>query len=558
MKKVFGIFIIGCICLLPFNIKAMTKTETVYSILNYDGTVKKTTINTKLTNLEKGDITDYTNLENIKNINGNQKFTKDSTKLTWKSTGKDIYYQGILNDNLPIKVNIKYYLNGEEIKPNKLKGKSGSIKIIFSLTNSDYNYDYGVKVPYVVNLTSILNDKNISNINITNGKTVSMDGKTITTAIAAPGLYESTNIDEFNSLDSITLTYDTTKYEQTDFYFVITPKLLSNLDLKSLDQVNTKLSDLNKLNEGTNTLKEGANTLYNGEVEFNDGLNKLNEGIKSALNGSKEITNGLQMINEKTSSISALTELIDKLYETYNNNINLLQGIESGQTEGELKEGIINATNEKSNLETTLSNVNAYIAELEQGEAAGVLTDEQLEQLNTLRYQKAQLEAGIQQYEQGIAEAQANLAMLPVAKYKILGANEVITQVLCGILKTDDISNINEENITLFKTNISKLVGGINSLYNGSNTLSNGLQELYNGSNKLVDGNKRIEEGTKSLSEGIEKLQSEGISKIVNLGSKVKSYTSKINNYTKASKCYSGYASNNSDNTIFIYKLAKS
>ena len=557
MKKIYIIIII-CLSFLPFNINAMTKTETVYSILNNDGSVKKTTINTKLTNLEKGDITDYTNLENIKNINGNQEFTKDSTKLTWKSTGKDIYYQGILNDNLPIKVNVKYYLNGEEIKPNKLKGKSGSIKIIFSLTNSDYNYDYGVKVPYVVNLTSILSNKNASNINITNGKTVSMEGKTICTAIASPGLYESTNIDEFNSLDSITLTYDTTKYEQTDFYFVITPKLLSDLDLKSLDKVNTKLSDLNKLNEGTNALKEGSNTLYNGEVEFNDGLNKLNEGINSALNGSKEITNGLQIINNNTTSISSLTTMIDRLYETYNNNLNLLQGIESGQTETELKEGIINATNEKTNLETTLSNINAHIAELEQGEAAGLLNEEQLEQLNNLRYQKEQVEAGIQKYEEGIAEAQANLAMLPVAKYKILGANEVITQVLCGILNTSDISNINDETITMFKNNISKLVGGINTLYNGSNTLSNGLQELYDGSNKLVEGNKRIEEGTKSLSEGIEKLQNEGISKIVNLGSKVKSYTYKINNYTKASKNYSGYASNNADNTIFIYKISKS
>ena len=554
MKRVYILFLV--LCFIPLNISAMTKTETVYSTLDYDGSVKKTIINTKLSSIDKGDIIDYSNLDNIKNLNGNEKFSRESSKITWKSTGKDIYYQGILNDNLPINVNVKYYLNDNEVNPNKIIGKSGTIKVEFILDNKDYNYDYQMYVPYVVDITGSFDNKNNSNYNVTNGKIVSLGEKTICTAIAAPGLYESTKIDEFNGLDKVVLTYDTNKFEKEEFYFVITPKLLSNVDLDLLDNVNSKVGSISTLNNGVKQLVDGSSELYKGNIDFNEGLSKLNTGIKSALDGSYEITNGLSQVREGTNSFSSLTTLVDKLYETYNNNLTLLQGIESGLTEQQLREGIESATTEKTKLENTLIQVNAGISQLEQGESLGVLTEDQINQLNTLRYQKGQLEEGIQKYEQGIADAQNNLAILPAAKYKILGANEVISQVLCGILGVDDMSYVTDETISIFKENIYKLVGGVNSLYEGSNQLNNGLQELYKGSNQLVDGSKKIENGTKSLNEGLNKLNDEGISKLNELANKVSVYSNKVKGLSKLSKNYSGFASNNSDNTIFIYKLS--
>ena len=551
MKKFYILFIF-CFCLIPLNIRAMSKTETVYSTLDYDGTVKKTTINTKLSNIDKGDIVDYSRLDNIRNLNGNEKFSRESSKITWKSTGKDIYYQGVVNDSLPIKVSVRYYLNGEEIDPNKIKGKSGSIKIVFNLENTDYNYDYNMYVPYVVDITGTFNNKNNSNFYVSNGKSVSLGEKTVCTAIAAPGLYENTRISELSGLDRVEITYDTTKYEKNEFHFVITPKLLSKVDLNKLDEVDSKLSNVNALSDGTNQLVSGSSELHNGMIQFDEGLTALNEGLKSALEGSGELTNGLYEVNRGTNSLSSLTVLVDRLYETYKSNLQLLEGIESGATEQQLITGINKATDEKTELENNLLQVNAGILQLEQ---LGELDEEQTIQLNTLRYQKEQLEAGIHQYENGIAEAQANLAMLPGAKYKILGANEVISQVLCGILGVEDMSYVNDDVIAMFKENIYKLVGGVNSLYEGSGKLNSGLQELYNGSSKLVEGSKKLENGTSTLNEGLDKLNREGISKIVDLSNQVSNYSSKIKVLSELSKDYSGYASDNSNNTLFIYKL---
>ena len=70
-KIIYGLFALAIIN--PFQTLAMTKTETIYSNLNYDGSVSKTIINTHLSNLNKGEVVDYSNLDNIKNLNGNEK-----------------------------------------------------------------------------------------------------------------------------------------------------------------------------------------------------------------------------------------------------------------------------------------------------------------------------------------------------------------------------------------------------------------------------------------------------------------------------------------------------
>ena len=109
MKKITKVIVSQILMLpiiLPLNTFAMNKTETIYSTLNYDGSISKTTISTRLSELKKGEVDDYTYLESIKNINGNEKFTRESSKVTWKSTGKDIYYQGKINNELPKKASI--------------------------------------------------------------------------------------------------------------------------------------------------------------------------------------------------------------------------------------------------------------------------------------------------------------------------------------------------------------------------------------------------------------------------------------------------------------------
>ena len=554
--KGISILVINSMLLVPTNTFAFTKTETIYSNLNSSGEVKKTNYSVGLTNLDKGDIIDYTKLDEIKNVNGEEKFSRESEKITWKSTGKDIYYKGLLNDNLPITVNAKYYLNGEEKTIKDMIGKSGSIKMIFNFKNNSYDYNSGMYTPFVVSTVSIINGKDNSNVNVSSGKVITTGNKNIVTGISAPGLYESTNIYELRNMDEITITYDTNKFSMNDIYFVITPKLLEEVDL-DLSKVNNITSSLNTLQEGVNKLENGSNTIVEGQNNFNNGLIELNKGLEEATKGSEQLYNGLLQINENTNQISSLNTLVDTLYNTYKSNNELLNNINNGTTSEQLQEGIKNATIEKTNLENKLNEVNTGIAMLEQASTMGVITDEQQIQLETLKSQKTQIELGITKYSEGIAEAENNLKSLPLAVAKINGANEVIVKVLCGLIGVNDPSMINDENIVIFKTKTNTLVGGIDTLTNGSKELNIGMNKLSEGSNKLVEGSIKLSEGNNELKEGISKLNNEGIHKLTNYSNKINNYSYKVETLINLSKNYKGFTSNNADKTIFIYKLSK-
>lgn len=554
MNKFYkGISLLLVLSMFPINCLALTKTETIYSNLKDNGEVKSTDISVGLTNLDKGEVIDYTKLDNIKNVNGEEKFSRDSEKLTWKSTGKDIYYKGVLNDNLPISVSCRYYLNGEEKSLSEMKGKSGDVKLIFNFKNHLYDYNSHMYTPFVVSTLYTINSKDNSNVEVSSGKVINTGNKIFITGVSAPGLYESTNIFELKDMDSITISYNTSKFDMSEIYFVMTPKLLEEVDL-DFSKVSTITGNLNELQSGVNKLQSGSQAIVDGENNLNTGLISLNKGLNDALEGSNKLYEGLVQVQEGTNKLSNMTTLVDTLYENYIKNSELLNNINSGVTKEQLENGILDATSKKTELENKLKEVNAGISMLEGLES---LSEDETNQLNTLRYQKEQLEIGIKQYAQGISEAQNNLNSLPLASAKLSGANEAIIQVLCGILGVNDPTMINEESINAFKTNINNLVGGVNSLTEGSKNLSNGIGKLHEGSEKLVDGSTKLGDGNKTLLDGITKLNNEGISKLTDYGNKINNYSDKVETLINLSKNYKGYTSNNADRVIFIYKLSK-
>lgn len=559
MKKVNKMIFIMLLCslLIPINSYALTKTETVYANITLDGSVKKVSVTNKLSNIDKGDILDYSNLIDIKNLNGDESFSRDNEHLTWKSTGKDIVYQGKTKDNLPIEVTTKYYLDGKIVNPNDIVGKSGNIKIEYTFNNLEYNYSSGMHTPFVVSLVSLMDTKSNSNFSISTGKVVSSGTRNILIGIATPALYNDLGISELKSMDNITISYKTDKFKINDTYFVMTPKLLDEVDISKLDKLGEVNSAMNKLQDGVNKLEEGSIELNKGSFNLLNGMNELNSGIKKALDGSNTITEGLDKVSEGSNKLSSLNTLIDMLYSSYKENLELLNKITSGDAKKSYEAGISDATNKKTDLENKLIEVNAGISSLEQAESLGVITEEGKNTLATLKTQKTQIEAGIKAYAEGISEAEKNLASLPVAEAKLEGANEAIIKILMGILDINNPKDINDVTINKFKTNIEDLLRGINSLKDGSNTLTNGLDELYSGSNKLVNGTNRLNSGTKELSNGISTINSEGIKKLSSYATKINSYSNKVKILTNLSKNYNGFTSTNSDNTIFIYKITK-
>ena len=135
LNKVISGVLISSLLFTPVSTLALTKEETVYTNLNYDGTVEKTIVNNHISDLDKGKVTDDTELKKLLNINGKETYTENNGIITWNAKGKDIYYQGTTDKELPITVDAKYYLDGKEMKAKKLVGKKGKVTIN---TNSVY------------------------------------------------------------------------------------------------------------------------------------------------------------------------------------------------------------------------------------------------------------------------------------------------------------------------------------------------------------------------------------------------------------------------------------
>lgn len=361
------ISIIWSIC--PINSYALSKNETVYTKLDYYGNVKNILVSEQLTNASNlSQIEDYSTLDDIINLSNNNKYYKDGNKLTWENGTKDIIYQGTTSKELPIKVNITYKLDEKEISLNDMIGKSGKVDIILKYQNTDKHI---VKVngkneilytPFVVTMGTIINSDGNTNISVSNGKVINTGVKNVLVGIASPGLYDSLKIKDLKDFDTITISYNTEKFELASIYSVVTSKLLDNSDLKVFDKMNniyekidTLQDSMNMIDNGAKTLNNGVNTLNNNYAKFNDGLNLVNKNFYT-------LNSGIQQMNSKVNSImndEDVKEFIDYL-PTLEENSKKLQEITNKYSDN-INEFLDNSNNVVNNVNENIDNIIAYL-----------------------------------------------------------------------------------------------------------------------------------------------------------------------------------------------------
>lgn len=585
INKVISLSLATVLLANPFNAFALTKTETIYSTLGVSGNVKKTTINTKLTDISKGDIEDYTYLENIKNLNGHEKFTRDGEKLTWKSTGKDIFYSGKYNDELPVKVNIKYYLDGEEVKPRDIKGKSGTITMKINFTNNSFDSKSGMYTPFVVSTTMLIDGENNSNISISTGKVVSTGTKNVVTGISAPGLYESTNLSNFKDLDTLTISYKTTDFSTNEIYFVITPKLLSEVDLSTLDKVDSLNSSLNLLQDSMNQLESGANKLNDGTASLKDGVNKLNSGTKSARDGSKKLNDGVSSLNSGIKqSLDGAKALADGTGKVDTNLQTIIAGIKEQENNltaksSAMQEQLKQVTELQQNNQTTIDKLTTGNQQIAAGVNAQVskygldITSNDFSTKLEYAHSNALIDDNtyktLASYK---ASYDNNVGLITLLTYNKTSINTMVGSLKSSLseintaLTTLDgyLSRLQNEGTSMTKSGAQSLYAGLSKIYAGSTTLNSGtesltsgLETLYSGTQTLVGGTNELSSGTSELANGISRINSEGINQLANYGEKAVNYKNKLKTLTNLSKNYKGFASDNADTTIFVYKIAK-
>lgn len=310
------------------------KDESVYLISDANGNVNKTIVVDHLKNKDKKDtLEDASNLSDIENVKGKEKFTQSGDKLTWQAGGKDIYYQGTATEEPPVTQKVTYYLDGKEISPEDLAGKSGKVKIRFDYTNTtSYTETVNgekqtVSVPFAA-ITGLVLGDGFENIEVTNGKAEVSDSSSVVLGYALPGLKNSlgikdkdldgdVNIPEYMEMTAdvknfsmpaaMTFVVNASDYVSTDGIDT------SDLDdmINDLKDASTQLQDGSKtLAEGTDTLADGLSTLQNKLGTFASGVGTLQSGLKTYTDGVSTLSGGLNTLGNST---GALVSGADKL-----------------------------------------------------------------------------------------------------------------------------------------------------------------------------------------------------------------------------------------------------
>lgn len=259
MNKIFKKFIaytlLICELFQATGVYALTKEENVYVKLNEKGEVKSTSVTEHLFDYTGNTINDKTILNNIKNINGNEKFNQKGNDLIWETNGSDIYYQGSYSKDLPVSLSVKYYLDGEEKNVNEMLGKKGNIKISLTYKNNAYKImningkNEKIYVPYGIVTSTIISNTDNKNIKVTNGKIIDNGIGSVVMAVSLPGLYETLNVNDLKDLSNVEITYDTDSFELNSIYSVATTNLFDDINLDSLNVINDINSSIQVLHD---------------------------------------------------------------------------------------------------------------------------------------------------------------------------------------------------------------------------------------------------------------------------------------------------------------------
>ena len=528
LKTVATVLTISALSLMPFSVNA-SKTENVYTNMDYTGTVKKTTVSNHLENDKDGEIKDNSILTNILNVNGSEDFTLDNNIVTWYAKGKDIFYTGTTKKAQPINVVTKYYLNGKVTKATDMIGKSGKIKIEISLLNNSLLRTDNTFTPYVVALGAMMDSDSNTDISITNGKVTDTGTRSVLLAISAPGLYEYTNINEFKSLNKVTITYNTTDFEINDIYMVASPKILSELDLGIFDKLDTLTSSISILGEkmdeleaGTKDLANGTSTLLTNSSIFNEKLATASASLEKIANGTIKLVDGVDEM--LTTLTDAKTMMEDKDIDGSLANLKVLQ-----------------AKNE------------ATITKLTNPKVEAVYKDKKMSPTET----ETEMIARIKKFNPNltVAEEQELKTVKSTYELKLLlvANNDAVKEMITNL---EDLNNL-LDTLTTKLEDVKEMQGKVTLLNASLNELSVGLNKLSQASTEINKGISILNNGATKISLGTTQLNNQGIKTLVNYSNRIITYSEKIENLVNLSKSYKGFASNNADSTLFVYKLSK-
>ena len=572
---------------------SFSKSETVYAVMNGDGSIKSTTVSEHLYSASGlANVTDKTTLTDIQNTESDAEFTQNGEELVWNTNDTDVYYKGNTDKALPIDVKVTYALDGQEAALEDIIGKSGHLTVTVNLKNNETGTvnvngkDRTIVTPLITAVGVILGG-DASNMTAEHGMIESAAKSSVAAFVTLPGVKDSLSgllPDEVNSIEDYLQDTVTVEADVEDF---TCPQVMvacaTSTAALGTDNV-FDLSSINDLTDGINQLNDAMSQLMNGASQLVDGTSQLAGGVLALLDGANTLNNGAAALDD---GLGQLTNGLDTLSA---NNAALNAGAQQvadgvlASANKTLKEGgLIDEDMTWSNYEAVIDNILTMNDKtLAAGrkkmvrtiwEQAPSFKDSQLDLALYLSATKTNhdLEAALKLMQnfdasmltgalEMVTNADAKNTAKAELKYQVENSQDMAD---VRALKTS-LSQIQffVSSVNQYTAGVQTAADGAHSAKDGSAQLAAGTKTLYDGVNTLNTGAGQLNDGAGQLNDGLNQFNEEGISKLTGaldqdqlhgLKTVLDEMTDRLNDYTS----FAGAPDDAESSVKFVYKTAE-
>ena len=572
---------------------SFSKSETVYAVMNGDGSIKSTTVSEHLYSASGlANVTDKTTLTDIQNTESDAEFTQNGEELVWNTNDTDVYYKGNTDKALPIDVKVTYALDGQEAALEDIIGKSGHLTVTVNLKNNETGTvnvngkDRTIVTPLITAVGVILGG-DAANVTAEHGMIESAAKSSVAAFVTLPGVKDSLSgllPDEVNSIedylqDTVTVEADVEDFTcpQVMVACATSTAALGTDNVFDLSSINDLTDGINQLNDAMSQLMDGASQLVDGTSQLAggvlallDGANTLNNGAAALDDGLGQLTNGLDTLSANNAALNAgAQQVADGVLDSANKT---------------LKEGgLIDEDMTWSNYEAVIDNILTMNDKtLAAGrkkmvrtiwEQAPSFKDSQLDLALYLSATKTNhdLEAALKLMQnfdasmltgalEMVTNADAKNTAKAELKYQVENSQDMAD---VRALKTS-LSQIQffVSSVNQYTAGVQTAADGAHSAKDGSAQLAAGTKTLYDGVNTLNTGAGQLNDGAGRLNDGLNQFNEEGISKLTGaldqdqlhgLKTVLDEMTGRLNDYTS----FAGAPDDAESSVKFVYKTAE-
>ena len=572
---------------------SFSKSETVYAVMNGDGSIKSTTVSEHLYSASGlANVTDKTTLTDIQNTESDAEFTQNGEELVWNTNDTDVYYKGNTDKALPIDVKVTYALDGQEAALEDIIGKSGHLTVTVNLKNNETGTvnvngkDRTIVTPLITAVGVILGG-DAANVTAEHGMIESAAKSSVAAFVTLPGVKNSLSgllPDEVDSIedylqDTVTVEADVEDFTcpQVMVACATSTAALGTDNVFDLSSINDLTDGINQLNDamsqlmdGASQLVDGTSQLANGVLALLDGANTLNNGAAALDDGLGQLTNGLDTLSANNAALNAGAQQV-------------ADGVLASANKTLKEGGLIDEDMTWSNYEAVIDNILTMNDKtLAAGrkkmvrtiwEQAPSFKDSQLDLALYLSATKTNhdLEAALKLMQnfdasmltgalEMVTNADAKNTAKAELKYQVENSQDMAD---VRALKTS-LSQIQffVSSVNQYTAGVQTAADGAHSAKDGSAQLAAGTKTLYDGVNTLNTGAGQLNDGAGQLNDGLNQFNEEGISKLTGaldqdqlhgLKTVLDEMTDRLNDYTS----FAGAPDDAESSVKFVYKTAE-